>query len=571
MSGYEVDERIWDRVVNGSPALRTAICGEEPMYFAMYYFSQYFTYEIPPFHFDFYQDCKDLTNGVLDEAGWVAFRDSAKTSLAKIALACWCICYKKKRYINWDSYDKGNAESALFDITLALQTNRKLIADFGQLYYKKPARDALSEAKMKRISNFITENGVKVEAFSTQESTRGRIFGNIRPDLFIFDDFENNKTKDSLLVTKKIIDHIDELRAGLPAGASVLYLANFISEDGSVAYVMQNLKRNPRGRLRFVPVVLPTGSLAWPDKFVRTNNEATKANAPIGDPKQYKISLEAKREALGEAVYETELMNNPAKAGDYIFDRKKLEELKQKATKHEPLRIVAGLKLWAEYNAKHRYGQGADTSEGTGHDANALAVIDMSRRPALVTATYENNQIGPDVFAYELKRAGELFGACVTGVEINGTGYATLAQLRQIYDNIYRREIKNRVTGQAGYEYGWRTTSLTKPDIIYQLKSAVEDGDLEIWDTDLLEELWHYSKRHLRISGLTGMGMTRHFDKLMALAIAWEMRHVAKRQTIGKGYVEPPYRPSSTYEGGEQPKETPLFDFENQRPPPQLL
>lgn len=400
------EQELWNAVINGSPALRKEICKDNPRFFAMYYFSEYFKYKTPNFHLDFYQDCKDLTNGTIDESMWCVFRDGAKTSVAKIALLTWCICFQKKSYIGWDSYDGDNGESALFDTTLALQTNKKIISDFGHLYYKKQSKTALMEAKMKRIKNFITEPsqygpGVKVTSITTQESIRGLITGAERLDMVIFDDFENNKTKDSPLITEKIKGHIDEYRTGMPAGASALYLCNYLTDNGSVAYVMDNLSDNPRARVRFVPVKDSNGVIAWPDKFVETRAEADEINKTIEDPKRHKISLQAKKESLSKdgLIYETEMMLNPAKSGEQFFDRAFVEKAIKNAT--QPVDENAGLKIWAKFNPKHRYGGGADTAEGIGGDHNASVWIDFTQRPNLVVATFQDNQISNTMFGWE--------------------------------------------------------------------------------------------------------------------------------------------------------------------------
>jgi hypothetical protein len=183
---------IWKEIKDGSVENRKYICGKSFPYFAFYYFSEYFTYETPEFHWQFFDDCERLVAGELRDVLWMAFRESAKTSIAKMFVV-WCICYKKKNYIAWDSYDGTNAESALFDIVLALQTNKKIVADFGYLYKKKKHQKTKEEQEedapeMKRGSVFITTNKIKVECFTTQFSARGRLSGKSRPDLFIFDD-----------------------------------------------------------------------------------------------------------------------------------------------------------------------------------------------------------------------------------------------------------------------------------------------------------------------------------------------------------------------------------------------
>lgn len=545
----EIDERVIQLMLKGTAPQRVEISRREFMYFAIFYFPEYFTHRIPGFHYDFYDDCNTLANSDIDEVAWIAFRDSAKTSVAKIFL-CYLICTKKKRYINVDSYDKSNSEQILFDTTISLQTNKRLISDFGHLYYKKPQKDALSEAKLKRINNFITENGVKVEAFSTQESTRGRIFKNIRPDFYLIDDFENNKTKDSYPTIYKIKEHINELRGGLSAGAGVLYLGNYITEEGVVASVMESLKNSSRARVRLINIADKNGNPTWPAKYVKTKAEAAEINREIPDPRKKKQSLEGLKESLGKALYEAERMNNPAHGGDKVFDRERIEELVKLAK--DPLRTVAGLKIWYEFNPSHRYAIGADTAKGIGKDANASIIIDFSTIPNRVVATYKNNLISPDIFAYELKRQGEFFGLPLIAPELNNTGYATVTQLKKIYDTnkIFVATQDDKVKQPLAAEYGWDTNNSTKPEMIYQFKKAVEDGLLLIFDIDLLNEIKYYGQKDLVTYKLVE-GMTRHFDLLTAAAICWMMRtHAKMPSTLIKKVKQENHIPAAGEYGG---------------------
>jgi hypothetical protein len=549
MERKPIDQRIIDLLINGSPGARKMICEKEPMYFAIYYFPEYFNYSIPPFHFDFYDDIKDLSAFIINEAVWDAFRESAKTSIAKIALVCWAICYGKfNGYINWDAFDKGNAEQALFDITVALQTNKRIINDFGHLYFKKATKDAMSEAKMKRISSFITENDVKVEAFSTQESTRGRLYKNKRPGLFVVEDFETTKTKDSYPITHKVIQHIEEMRAGLSQSSAVLYLCNFITEEGSVAHVEEAVKRNPKGRVRRIPIE-KAGEVAWPGKYTKTESAAVALNNEITDPTKYRISLEALEKRLGKSVYQSEMMLNPAHSGDKVFDRDRVEEM-LKASK-PPAREVAGLRIWHEFNPSHRYALGADTAKGVGKDSNASVIIDFSTNPCRVVATYKNNLIAPNIFAYEIKRQAEIFGLPLVAPENNNTGYATLTQLKQIYPlpRIYVPIQDDKVKEIIAPEYGFDTNAATKPEAVFQLKRAIEDGLLIAYDEDLLNEIKYYDQKALNTYKIVE-GMTRHYDLLMACAICWMMKAHAKLSDVGKKpFKQGTYSPATEYGG----------------------
>lgn len=523
MSIDTLNPKITEIVKNGTREQRVYACSKSFPHFFRYYFSEYFTYKAAGFHWDFYEDCQKLSDSTLKEVAWIAFRESAKTSIAKIFII-WCILYEKKHYINYDSYDKGNSEAALFDIAVSLQTNKKIIADFGQVYYpsrQKAADGELKEAKIKRVSNFITENKVKVEAFSTQEPIRGRVYQNWRPDLVVFDDIESSKTKDSYPAILSIRGHIDECRAGLPENGGILYLGNYITEDGVIAYIMDILKDRKNAVVRNIPVI-SGGKSTWDNKYAITDSEAIERNKNGENV----ISLEAKRRDLTDSVFETEMMNNPAKAGDNIFDRNVLNNIRDKCC--EPKDISAGLKIWADYNPTHRYGIGADTAEGIGRDSCASVIIDFSTLPNRVVATYESPVISPDLFGHELIRQGGMYGKCLLAPEENNTGYATVAILSEHYpeQKIFHHTTKDKVSGEETSKLGWHTNSATKPSAIYELKTAVEEGQLEIYDLNLIDELCHYQIRDLKSKKKPGM--TRHFDKLMALAIAWQLRNEAK-------------------------------------------
>lgn len=496
---------------------RKFVCEFSFAAFVLYYFSEFFSYKIAGYQEDFYEDCQRLANAKLKEVAWIAFRESGKTTIAKMFVV-WCIVYSFKKYINVDSSTKDASVTFLFDVITMLQTNERLLTDWGHFYTEKQKGD---EKQLKRIEAFITANKIKVEAFSTGIPFRGRVYMNYRPDLVITDDLENSETARSGAVTQQIISHINEMRAGLSPAAGVLYLGNYITDIGVMRYIRDAVTRSSDGMIRDIPVER-SGRVVWPDKYVLTDSEASEQNSRL--PKErWKVSLESKRRELGETVYAQEMLNDPIRAGDMVFDRRTIDELLKNV--REAREINAGFHIWEPFNPSHRYGIGSDTSEGGGLDSNTSVLIDFSKMPCEQVGSYANNTISPDVFAYELKREGELYGKPIVGVEINSTGLTTISSLRNIYpiEKIYRRQEMDKAAGKITKKLGWRTTSQTKPEMIYQLKTAIEEGRLIIRDERILKEMREYG-----ISDLSeGDKTTRHFDLLVATAIAWQMNQYA--------------------------------------------
>lgn len=310
------------KVLNGTPEERAFLCEQDFALFFVYYFRVYIKYRFAPFHFEMFTDLEKMMNGQYREVVWLMFRESAKTSIAK-AFLLWLITFKKRLYLNVDSFDKENAERILFDVVVEMQTNQEYKRDYGEMYNAK--RDP-NEATQKRINNFVTNNGVRVEAHSTQESVRGRLHGHQRPDFLLLDDFETNKTKDSQAYTKQVIDHISEFKGGLDSTARVLYLGNYITEFGSVQSLIDRSKADDRLFVRTVPVE-ENGKPTWPEKYVMTNAEAEGTR---------KVSLEDKKKQLGSLVYSAEMLNQPVDEASAKFFRKWF--------KTKPMAFVEGLR-----------------------------------------------------------------------------------------------------------------------------------------------------------------------------------------------------------------------------------
>ncbi len=552
-------------MLTGTAEQRKYICQRSFIYFAIYYFHEYFTYDMAAFHFDMVTDLEDLRAGKFDYLLWVMFREAAKTVWSRMFII-YCICFNLKKYINWDSYDKSNAEASLFDITNSLLTNKLLTADFGHLYFEKRSGQ---QKTLKRVSEFVTVNGIKVEAFSTQKSTRGRIYESYRPDLFVLDDFETTKTKSSIPIMQKIQGHISEMMAGLGPTGDVIFNCNYITETGVVHWLIQSAEKDPKFMLRRVDAE-EDGRPTWSDKYVLTDAEASQVNklaTKFGEPP--KVSLQSKKRTLnagGEKIYEMEMQNSPEAAGDLFFDRQIINQLIAECESKKPVKSVAGRFLWKRFNPSHMYAIGVDTSKGVGLDSNASVGLDfgpamgVSGSPAEQVLSCASNEIAPDDFAHEVKQEAQDLGEALVAPEINAeSGGTFLNELKNIYrpDRIFRRmsSDKPKLGDKASFKLGWETTSRTKPQMMFGLRKALHDNLLIINDIRILKEARAYTQADN--ADTAGAHTTRHFDLLKACAIAWAMKGcdqlAAKQDDLAAKnaeYVQPAYEGISDYEGG---------------------
>jgi len=183
---------------------------------------------------------------------------------------------------------------------------------------------------------------------------------------------------------------------------------------------------------------------------------------------------------------------------------------------------------YADYQPGHRYALGADVSEGVGKHNSTIVILDFDakikkgeitvQKPKVI-AVYSNNQIPPDLFAHEIKSGGLRYGSCLAAPERNNHGFTTLAILKDIYFNIYRDEHE---------KLGFHTNMASKPKMLHELRTAIHEELIEVSDQALKKEILSYPAQDLNETNRDEEDEDGgHYDRIIALAIAWQMRGIA--------------------------------------------
>ena len=211
----------------------------------------------------------------------------------------------------------------------------------------------------------------------------------------------------------------------------------------------------------------------------------------------------------------------PVFSSDYLLptERPELDPI------HWPkaLRGMDGLRIWQaprRHRSERYYLLGADPAEGLAHgDYSALEVIDsQSGEQVLEMAGHWE----PDQFAERIHAVTKCYQGKL-GVERQNHGHAVLLRLRQLgtkglYYEIPRETQKKRM--RAGL-VGWLTSSASKPIMIDELEEAIRRSFLTIHSDILQHEALSY--QHYP-NGSTGAPQGMTDDRVIALAIAWQMR-----------------------------------------------
>lgn len=426
----------------------------------------------------------------------IAFRGAAKTTRTKLFFA-FAIANDKehtRRYMKVLSEDGANSKQVVTDVY-----NYLIQPEVRSLY---PEIFKASEFKRQEtMSVFTTATKVKFAADTVGTAQRGDIQEDARPDFVWFDDFETRITLKSAVKTQTIWLNMDEARNGLSKGGGCLYTCNYLSERGNVHKLVE--KQSERNVVLITPIIRD-GVPTW-NRF------------SLADIKQFEEDAED---------YAGDYLCEPAMSKDVLFSRERVD----RQVKKKPLKDIAGLRLYGTFNPSHAYGMGADVAGGVGLDSSTSVVIDFHTVPAEVVATYDSNDVRPDDFGDELERQATYFSYPILAPEKNNHGHATIGRLKQIYplDKLFKTQRDDDKVDHNGKkplpEYGWETNQLTKPKAILGFAKAVNDGLINLNDPKLIAEARSYTRNDLMDAEIDPRLVTRHWDLLMAAAIAWQLK-----------------------------------------------
>ncbi|MAH46253.1 hypothetical protein CMI37_10510 [Candidatus Pacearchaeota archaeon] len=456
------------------------------LYWSRYFFPRFFGSKDAPFHADI--DRRNLYVYMGSEHAYldIAFRGSAKTTRTKLFVA-FCIANDEehfRKYIKVLSKDIGNAKQISTDVYNLLIAPR-VKAMYPEIFAKTATK------REETMASFTTATGVKMIADTVGTDQRGQIQDEARPDFVWYEDFETRLSLASAVTTDRIWDNMEEARTGLAKDGGSIYTCNYISERGNVHKLVEKIK------LQTIVPIEQEGKPTWPERYTMDDIKLLKDEADD---------------------YVGEYLCQPSASKDVYFDRESVD----KQTVKESIDEIAGLKIFRKFDASGRLGSGHDVGGGVGLDHSTSVFIEFDCFPAEVIATFKDNEIKPDSFAYEIVRQCKRFGENYCAVE-NNYG-STIDILKTIYptDKLHKTKKAPAIVLKAPTEYGWKTNTVTKNTMMSALATAVEKGHINLNDAGLIAEMKSYTRGDLMDKEVDPRLTTRHFDLLVACAIAWQ-------------------------------------------------
>jgi len=253
------------------------------LWFARIYFKKYLSYKIAPFQKDIYQILED--GDKFNEI--IAFRGSAKTTLAMLFYPIWAMVTGRKHHIVLIADTFSQIKDHIYNIKVELENNERLIEDFGSFEIQTETK---KKQEWQKASMIVPNYDTKIVGKSTGQKVRGTRYKQWRPDLIIVDDIEDLE----MVRTKEQRDKTHRWLTGnvIPAGergkTKYILIGNLLHSDAIMSRIKKEINEGYReGRVVEFPLLDKNGEISWKGKYpdmkaIEIEKKQVEGNSLIG-------------------------------------------------------------------------------------------------------------------------------------------------------------------------------------------------------------------------------------------------------------------------------------------------
>jgi len=236
---------------------------------------------------------------------------------------------------------------------------------------------------------------------------------------------------------------------------------------------------------------------------------------------EYPLSAEEAFISSGVPVFNREklssylLLSRKQKPDIYTY----LKPKKRKDPGSFLLSNIGELKIFEHPKQDERYFIGVDIGAGiTGGDYSEAQVLNSEHEQVAVYS----NIIEPDELAFPVFCLALYYNKAEINPEANAMGLSFIAKITKDlgYWKLYRRRVLDSITNRVLMQFGFFTSSKTKPFIINLLRSSINEGTTLIRDEDTVKQMIAYQ---IDSRGRFTSPQGQHDDKVMAYALALKL------------------------------------------------
>jgi hypothetical protein len=180
--------------------------------------------------------------------------------------------------------------------------------------------------------------------------------------------------------------------------------------------------------------------------------------------------------------------------------------------------------IYQDFLPGRKYAAGTDPSHGVGGNGDDAVTAIMDITTGAVVADIKSNTVPPDQLALASIPLLERYHLPIWAIEDNEWGILAIkTALDMRYPRLFYRD--------EGNKCGWHTDERSRNLLWGELREAVETGILTIFSEPGLNQFFDviYRQRQVRVRIEAREG--GHDDYPMAVGIAWQMRHFARKPT----------------------------------------
>lgn len=265
--------------------IRTLKCEKSLEMFMTTYGAEHFTEEFGSAQFELIHILEKIVNTAARVVR-AEPREYGKTTLIEWFII-WCIVYDKKKFIVYVCDSRDQSSMVIQMIRDELESNEKLVEDFGYLEGDK------TWGKVE----ILTKNKCRIMARGAKSRMRGLKSGKNRPDLVVMDDVENDKNTQTTDLRDQLWSWVRKV------------VINMVSRDGDIICVGTVLHWDSI----LMRILKDT---AWDSKIIAALDENGESTWKAHWPKE---RLEARKLQIGGEAFSQEYMNNPIDTESQAF------------------------------------------------------------------------------------------------------------------------------------------------------------------------------------------------------------------------------------------------------------
>lgn len=256
------------------------------------------------------------------------------------------------------------------------------------------------------------------------------------------------------------------------------------------------------------------------NKFLTDEDKQTLEDFKRTDPYYYQVYCLGEWGVLGKTFFNAKniserlgFIKEPIKTGyfEYDYDNLKISNIRWKEDKN------GFIKIYEQPKKNFPYVISGDTA-GEGSDYFIGQVLDNTSGKQIAVLRKE---FDADEYTRQMYCLGKYYNNALIGIEANFDTFPIKEIERLGYKKQYVREKEDTYTGKKTKAFGFRTDRVTRPLILSELQSIVNDHIDWINDKDTLEEMLTFVRNE---KGRPEAQEGAHDDLVMALAIAYYIR-----------------------------------------------